>query len=272
MESPSALSSQAARPPSGVPSIRIGTAGWSIPRQHAALFPGEGSHIERYSKVLACTEINSSFYRSHRPSTYARWAAMTPENFRFSVKAPKAITHECDFAPTRAQFQSFLNEARCLGRKLGPILFQLPPRQDFDKSRSRDFLTVFRDLYSEGEAVLEPRHPAWFSPEADELLREFRIARVIADPPPTAEATQPAGNESLRYYRLHGSPRVYYSSYPAAYIEKLAADLSATSPGDRIWYIFDNTASGAAIENALSLARILNPAAQQSSRKIPAIT
>ncbi len=196
MESPDILSSQAARLPSCAPSIRIGTAGWSIPRQHVALFPVEGSHIERYSKVLACTEINSSFYRPHRPSTYVRWAAMTPENFQFSVKAPKAITHECDLSPTRTQLQDFLNEARCLGGKLGPILFQLPPRQDFDKDRARDFLALFRDLCHEGEAVLEPRHPAWFSSEADEILREFRIARVIADPPPTAEATQAGGHEA----------------------------------------------------------------------------
>jgi uncharacterized protein YecE (DUF72 family) len=73
--------------------VRIGTAAWSIPREHAAPFPVAGSHLERYAAVLNAVEINSSFYRPHRTATYERWAASVPEDFHFAVKIPKAITH-----------------------------------------------------------------------------------------------------------------------------------------------------------------------------------
>jgi hypothetical protein len=80
--------------PKTTAAVRIGTAGWSIPTEHAAPFPALGSHLERYAAVFDAVEINSSFYRPHRPATYERWAASVPEGFRFAVKVPKAITHE----------------------------------------------------------------------------------------------------------------------------------------------------------------------------------
>ncbi len=237
--------------------VRIGTAGWSIPSQHVAPVPGSGSHLERYSLLLTCAEINSSFYRPHRPSTYARWADSTPADFRFSVKAPKAITHDCALAPTPEQLQIFLGEVSHLREKLGPILFQLPPRQSFDEPRAHAFFTLFRNLYPTGHAVLEPRHPAWFSPLAAQLLEEFRISRVIADPPRASAVTPPAGYLGLIYYRLHGSPRIYYSSYSGAWLNDLATDLRAPHPTSEAWCIFDNTASGAALANAVTLASAL---------------
>ncbi|WP_408901606.1 DUF72 domain-containing protein, partial [Pararoseomonas indoligenes] len=75
--------------------VQIGTAGWSIPKQHAGEFDADGSHLERYARRLPAVEINSSFYRPHRPATYERWAASTPESFRFSAKVPRTITHDC---------------------------------------------------------------------------------------------------------------------------------------------------------------------------------
>ena len=81
--------------PRQVPNVGVGCAGWSIPREHAALFPEAGTHLARYVQRLSAVEINSSFYRPHRPATYARWAASVPEHFRFSVKdAPRTITHQ----------------------------------------------------------------------------------------------------------------------------------------------------------------------------------
>src|SRR3712207_233027 len=80
-------------PPPSSPA-RIGTAGRSIPKEHAAPFPATGSHLERYARTLNAVEINLSFYRPHRTATYERWAALVPEEFRFGVKIPKAITHE----------------------------------------------------------------------------------------------------------------------------------------------------------------------------------
>ncbi|HEY0796748.1 MAG TPA: DUF72 domain-containing protein, partial [Acidisarcina sp.] len=90
--------------------LRVGTAGWSIPRDWVGSFEDSGPHIERYSKVLSCAEINSSFHRSHRPGTYAKWAAAVPDDFLFSVKVPRTITHLSALAPSRMLFVSFLAE------------------------------------------------------------------------------------------------------------------------------------------------------------------
>src|SRR5256885_13730988 len=82
-------------PPNLCPrSIHVGCAGWSVRADHASHFPAEGSHLQRYAGRFAAVEINTSFYRPHRPATYARWAASVPSDFRFSVKVPKEITHK----------------------------------------------------------------------------------------------------------------------------------------------------------------------------------
>ncbi len=247
--------------PTPRPSIRVGTAGWSIPRAVADSFPAPGAHLERYSRVLPCSEINATFYRSPHPSTYARWTASTPETFRFSVKAPKSITHISALACTPAELQLFLDEARQLGGKLGPILVQLPPKLAFDPARAETFFALLRSLHT-GPVALEPRHPTWFTPEADSLLNQLQIARVAADPAITPSAAHPGGHPSLLYLRLHGSPRTYYSPYTPEFLAQLAADLRQSSSPE-IWCIFDNTASGAAAANALTLLQsLLTPDSQ----------
>jgi uncharacterized protein YecE (DUF72 family) len=206
-------------------SLRIGTAGWSIPKQFAAVSP-HGTHLVRYSQIFTCAEINSSFYRSHRLSTWEKWANSVPEDFRFSVKAPMTITHEAKLACTPAQLQNFLTDANALGGKLGPILFQLPPSSVFNPTVARTFFTMLRDLYSRN-AIIEPRHATWFTPEVDNLLQSFRISRVVADPARVPQAAYAAGWGELIYCRLHGSPRIYYSSYPVTYLQSLAATIAA---------------------------------------------
>jgi uncharacterized protein YecE (DUF72 family) len=87
--------------------IRIGTAGWNIPRQSGQRFTSAGTHLERYGRALGCVEINSSFYRPHRRSTYARWAARVPDEFRFAVKLTRAITHDMRLQAWRAPLDQF---------------------------------------------------------------------------------------------------------------------------------------------------------------------
>jgi uncharacterized protein YecE (DUF72 family) len=241
-----------------MPTLRIGTAGWSIPRDHPPEFSSAGSHLKRYSSVLSCVEINSSFYRPHRPSTYARWAASTPDNFRFSVKMPRSITHECALATSREDLQMFLNGVRHLGAKLGPILVQLPPRQNFEIPIAKAFLSLIRDLYPSGYIALEPRHPTWFSLEPSDLLQDYRIARVVADPSPAevVGSASPSGRSGLDYFRLHGSPHVYYSNYSPDQLDALSRRLCERLTASEVWCIFDNTAAGAAVHNALSIQNV----------------
>lgn len=232
-------------------SVRIGIAEWSIPKEHAGAFPIEGSHLERYAAVFNAVEINSSFYRPHRPTTYERWAASVPDGFQFAVKVPKAITHERRLKDADELLERFLSEVSGLGAKLGPLLVQIPPSLVFEIGASDAFLRVLRSK-APGEIVCEPRHRSWFTSEVENLLDELRIARVAADPAPVPGAGEPGGWRGLSYYRLHGSPRIYYSPYSddalAVVAERLVADAGA---GAQTCCIFDNTEAFAAPRDAL---------------------
>ena len=217
-------------------------------------FPAAGSHLERYAARFNAVEINSSFYRPHRPQTYQRWAAATPEGFRFAVKAPRTITHERRLADCEYLIQAFLDQIELLGDRLGPILVQLPPSLAFDPGLVEVFFRDLRGRFS-GPVACEPRHPSWFEPAADRLLATHRIARVAADPAPDPRAATPGGWSDFRYIRLHGSPRIYYSTYGSDRLAALARTLDPESP--ETWIIFDNTALGAAAEDALALSEIL---------------
>lgn len=232
------------------PAIRIGTAGWTIPARSAAAFPAEGSSLQRYAARFGCAEINSSFHRSHRPETWRRWAEAVPQDFRFSAKLPKEITHKRRLTDCSAPLAEALAEMAGLGDRLGILLVQLPPSLAFEPAVAEGFFAGLRSLWDRHVAC-EPRHPSWFEGEADALLEGLRVARVAADPAKVPAAAEPGGWRGLAYYRLHGSPAVYRSSYDDGRLEAYAARIAAeTGPA---WCIFDNTASGAATSDALKL-------------------
>lgn len=230
--------------------IRIGTAGWSIPTRYADDFPGAGSHLERYSRVFPAAEINSSFHRRHRRSTYERWAASVPPGFRFSAKIPKTISHTARLVGVEDLVDAFVGEIGGLGGTLGVVLLQLPPSFAFDAAAVAPFLAGLRLRIGDATGIAcEPRHASWFEPPADACLDAHRVARVAADPVLAPGADRPGGWAGLRYFRLHGTPRVYYSAYEPVRLAELASTLAG--PADS-WCIFDNTASGAATGDALA--------------------
>jgi len=235
--------------------IFIGCAGWSIRRELQSLFPDSGTHLERYAQRLLTVEINSSFYRPHQAKTYARWADSTPDPFRFAVKCPRTITHDLRLRNVDESLQQFVSEIQGLGSKLGPVLVQLPPSLKFERAAVETFLRTLRTFLLTPVAC-EPRHVSWFSPDAEAVLNEYEVARVAADPHPCGpESGQVGGWSGLRYFRLHGSPRMYYSAYDDVYLQRLAEQLIGAAEESQVWCIFDNTAAGAAIENALDCAR-----------------
>ena len=200
-------SSAPASPPSR---IKVGCAGWSLPRAAWPEFPADGTHLQRYAARLNVAEINSSFYGPHQSATYARWAASVPDSFRFSVKLPKTITHQQRLRECAPLLAAFLMQAGGLGDKLGCLLAQLPPSLAFDAVVVDDFLRDLRQRHC-GPVALEPRHASWFEAPADALLQARKIGRVLADP-------------------------------------QVAA---AAGSGAEVWCIFDNTAEGAALTDAL---------------------
>lgn len=230
----------------------VGCAGWSLASKDALSFPGEGSHLERYSQVFPSVEINSSFYRSHQEKTYRRWAASVPAGFRFSVKMPRTITHEMRLRQCDALLEAFLGEIAGLGEKLGCILVQLPPVLALDVRTARSFFAALRER-TQVPLACEPRHPSWFTPKGVSVLNEAGVSCVWAHPSPVAGIEAPDDSVWL-YIRLHGAPQIYYSAYDDAFIESIAVRMRrAREAGKVAWCIFDNTARGEAIPNALSL-------------------
>jgi uncharacterized protein YecE (DUF72 family) len=232
--------------------VYVGVAGWSIPSRYKDELPGAGSHLQRYAERLNAVEINSSFHRHHRALTYARWAASVPAHFKFSVKLPRALTHEGELAATPEVLDRFMEEVQGLGNKLGVLLVQLPPKLEFNRRVAGQF---FRSLQRRVDVplVCEPRHASWSTEQADTLLCDYDIARVAADPPPWPGAEVLGGSPGLVYFRWHGQPRKYYSDYGADCLAKLKAQMLA-APSARLWAIFDNTAHGYALGNALAVA------------------
>jgi uncharacterized protein YecE (DUF72 family) len=240
--------------------IRTGTAGWSIPSASKPLFPEQGSHLQRYARTFGCAEINSSFYKSHQASTYAAWAAQTPESFRFSAKLPQTITHAQRLRRVRKQLEQFLGEVAGLEQRLSVLLVQLPPSLAFEARAVGNFFELFRALHS-GAIVCEPRHASWFTSSAEKLMTEWHICRAAADPARFAGADACGAWPEVYYHRWHGSPRMYWSHYSTEWIElQSAAALTLPGTAER-WFVFDNTAGGGAIPNAWQFqasCRILN--------------
>jgi uncharacterized protein YecE (DUF72 family) len=226
----------------------IATAAWSISKKVAERFAHGGSGLTRYASVFGGVEINSTFYRRHKPATLARWADAVPDGFQFSVKMPKEITHTRAMTDIGQPFQTFLEDIAPLNEKRGPLLCQLPPSLAFNAAAFETAFKAIRDCDT-GPIVIEVRHKSWTSVEALDLLRTFDMDRVLADPaqvwPPEDFITPP------RYVRLHGKPKIYYSSYTDDEIMSFSKLLAPDS-----WCVFDNTASGAAIENALTMLKL----------------
>ena len=245
---------------------RIGTAGWSVPAKDAAGFPEEGTSLERYASRFNCAEINSSFHRSHRPSTYERWADAVPDDFCFSVKLAKTITHQQKLVGVDGLVETFFQEISGLGAKAAIILIQLPPSLAFEQAVAEPFFDRLRRS-TEAGLVCEPRHASWFEEGAETLLAERQVARVAADPAKVEPAVHPGGWRGLSYYRLHGSPVPYRSSYEP---DRLQAYAGAMKPdleeGRDMWCIFDNTASSAALGNALELQELIGSRSASSNR------
>jgi uncharacterized protein YecE (DUF72 family) len=236
--------------------ILFGCAGWSLSAKHAGEFPDTGTHLQRYACVFQAVEINSSFYRAHQASTYARWRESVPDTFQFSVKLPKMVTHTYRLEDCEEAIAIFMEQVSELREKLGCLLVQLPPSLAYSTPVADSFFDILRRHY-EGHIACEPRHASWFTATAAKLLRDYQIGGVQADPSPVP-GKKPQGYAKLVYFRMHGSPKIYYSPYSSSTLAILASNVKKfRAQGKTVWCIFDNTADGEALPNALAFRRIL---------------
>jgi uncharacterized protein YecE (DUF72 family) len=231
--------------------VQVGLAGWSNPPAERANRADANSHLAHYAQHFSCVEINSSFYRAHQSSTYARWREDTPPHFRFSVKMPKSITHESHLKRCTAEVERFYEEISSLRTKLAVVLVQLPPSLEFEARTVASFFNRVPRLRGT-RVVCEPRHASWFSRAADSVLKEAKVSRVAADPARFPVAEIPMGYRRFAYFRWHGSPRLYYSKYSELQLSSFIAAVRSCGARDT-WCVFDNTALYAAWGDALRL-------------------
>jgi uncharacterized protein YecE (DUF72 family) len=178
----------------------VGTSGYNFPEWKGTFYPPKlptAKWLEYYASRLGTVEINYTFYRMPTAKVVAGWDAVTPPGFSFVLKAPQRITHIARLKNVDDTLRFFLETARTLGPKLGPILFQLPPNFKKDTERLGDVLTLFpADL----RCAWEFRHPSWFDADVYELLRTGNAALCVAD---TDEGTTPLeATADFGYVRL----------------------------------------------------------------------
>ncbi len=232
--------------------IHIGTSGWHYDHWYRAFYP-EGlpkeSFLSHYGEHFKTVEINNSFYRLPGKKTLETWRKTVPAGFVFAVKGSRYITHMKKLKDAEDALSALLERIRVLGEKLGPVLFQLPPRWTFNPRRLESFL---ERLPAEGRFAFEFRDPSWHDRAACELLKNHNAAFCIYDL---------AGRQSPRevtadfvYVRLHGPGDAYRGKYGASALSGWAGAFATwTAQGKEIFCYFDNDEAGYAVENALSL-------------------
>jgi uncharacterized protein YecE (DUF72 family) len=235
-------------------SIRIGTSGWTYKHWQRIFYPDKwpkSRWLDYYSKHFDTVELNASFYRLPNPATFQNWKARTPDNFLWSVKGSKFITHTKRLKDPAEPLGRLYSTSAGLGEKRGIILFQLPPSLAFDEKVFRNFC---ESLDPQVRHALEIRHPSWINNQVFDMLNEFNIALCVADTAgryPSCEAI----TADFAYIRLHGSRKLYASEYTEAELRTWAKKVEAWNKDAFIY--FDNDFEGHAVNNAKRLKEIL---------------
>jgi uncharacterized protein YecE (DUF72 family) len=237
--------------------VRVGTSGWSYQHWRDGVFyPPDlprGRELAYYCTIFDCVEINCSFYHTPRESALRAWREQVPRHFRFAYKASRTITHNRKLVQVEESVAFVLGRARLLGQRLGPILWQFPPRLRAQPERLANFLALLpRDL----RHAFEFRHPSWFCEEIYALLRSYNACLVWADAPGYPLEWEVTAD--FVYARLHGHQVLYASLYTLEELKQWAERLAAAlQTGRRVWVFFDNDACGYAPRNALQLRELL---------------
>lgn len=205
-----------------------------------------GQHFKTY-------EINATFYRFPTLKSLQGWYDKTPEDFLFAVKAPKLITHLKKFIGVESEMDAFYDICQQgLGKKLGTILFQLPPSFDFSEEK---LAMIVNRLKPELDNVVEFRNQSWWHPKVFEAFSQNKITFCSVSYPKLPK--QIIVNNGNVYIRMHGDPKLFYSSYDEATLTGIAEELIVNSNIETASVFFNNTASTAGILNAISFKKLL---------------
>ena len=245
--------------------LYIGTSGWNYPHWREIFYPKELSpknYLAFFSKHFKTVEVNYSFYRLPSVSTYEKWRRETPENFIFSLKASRFITHIKRLNSVEKPFKEFLKRAENLKEKLGPILFQFPANFQASgenvkrlKKFTRETCGKYR-LNQRLKCAFEFRHKSWAEKKIYNLLEDSNSAWVIADSPSYPKVEKITAD--FIYIRMHGSKVLFGSNYSQEELKDLANKIKKWRRKTKNIYIyFNNDAYGYAVQNAKFLSKLL---------------
>ena len=235
---------------------RIGCSGWQYKHWRGTFYPADlpqSRWFEHYASIFDTVEINNSFYRLPERGTFASWAARAPMRFEFAVKASRFLTHMKKLKDPEEPIDRLFSRMRGLGRRLGPVLYQLPPGWKADIERFRDFLQA---LPRSARHVVEFREPSWYGREIRELMERYRVALCLHDMPGSATGHERVG--PFVYVRFHGAIGKYGGSYSDDRLRRWADWLNVQrAAGWDVYAYFNNDVGGHAPRNALTLRRMM---------------
>jgi uncharacterized protein YecE (DUF72 family) len=238
-------------------SIRIGCSGWQYRHWRGDFYPGDlpqARWLEYYAERFDTVEINNTFYRLPEAATFAAWGRRAPRGFVYAVKASRFLTHMKKLKDPEAGIEKFMERATVLGRKLGPILFQLPPFWERNVERLEGFLHA---LPRRRRYAFELRNPTWHHPDVYRVLERYNAAFCIYELSGFRSGIEVTAD--FTYVRLHGPGGPYQGSYAAGTLEDWAERVRRWSRELKAVYCyFDNDQAAYAVRNALTLKQLVS--------------
>lgn len=237
--------------------IHIGTSGWNYDHWRGPFYPKDlpqGAWLDFYAQQFHTVEINNSFYRLPEKSTFESWRDTVPEDFLFAVKGSRYITHMKKLKDPQESLARFVDRVRGLGAKLGPVLFQLPPRWRVNVERLEAFLGA---LPGDLRWAFEFRDTSWFGEATSELLRQYGAAFCIYQFAGTLSPREVTAD--FVYIRLHGPQQeAYRGQYDETTLREWAGAMRTwAEAGREVFCYFDNDEKGYAAQDALRLQELL---------------
>lgn len=245
--------------------VHIGTSGWHYKHWLGTFYPAKTAAsrmFEFYAERFDTVELNNSFYKLPQVETFREWRDAAPRNFLFAVKASRFITHNLKLKNPQNALDNILSRAEVLGEKLGPVLFQLPPRWHKNVQRLDEFLTVLPNFH---RYTFEFREPSWHCEEVFAVLRKHHAAYCIHEI--AGFQTDLELTADFTYVRLHGpGAGKYEGSYSDAQLRRWAKQVRHWSETLKAIYIyFDNDQAGYAARNALRLKQLVAASAEKAA-------
>jgi len=234
----------------------VGTSGWSYDHWKEIFYPAglaSAKRLGHYSEHFNTVEVNATFYRLPRDTTFEKWRTGTPEDFVFALKASKLITHNRKLRGVKPDVSRFLAGAQILGGKLGPILFQLPPSLKKNVRKLSSFLKL---LPKGCRFAVEFRNDTWSDDEVYDALRKSGAAYCIVSAP--GLGSNVTATADFAYVRFHGSKKWYAHLYAREELKWWAGRLKRfLKEGMDVYAYFNNDFEGYAVRNALELKKML---------------